>query len=164
MPKIALNHDSSLIVDESTNQLGIRESHKQGSSLEIRNNGLFAEQRSGSGSDGFPDGYRSENGIESGIDMPDSVNTSKSRRLVGPTIIHRIFTCTDVDGTYIHIRYNDEPDEETNFDLILPGDMYRVFDSSNDVYNYYVILKTDGAHVITHSPVVASVPSNASCN
>ena len=106
MPKIALNHDSSLIVDESTNQLGIRESHKQGSSLEIRNNGLFAEQRSGSGSGGFPDGYRSENGIESGTIWTTKTETFTTRVtiIITTTITRTSTTCTFFLRIYIIAR------------------------------------------------------------
>lgn len=153
MPRISIKHDKSLEIN-SHGELRVRRSLKTGTSLEARPDGLYAQQKQGSGSNGFPDNYRSLNGIESGITSPSNSNPY-SKRIVGPGTMHRIFTCEYDDGHDIVIR---------ECDLILPGDMYRVLDSTNNVYNYYLILKTNGTQVVEHSSIVASVPFNDSCN
>jgi hypothetical protein len=45
-------------------------------------------------------------------------------------------------------------------DYIYPGDMYRVLDTENGVWKYYVIVSVsaDGKTVSGHSNVVASIP------
>lgn len=151
--KIKVKHNKSIELN-SNKEFRVRRSLQAGTSLELKADGLYAEQKSGSGSGGYPDGYRSDNGIESGITSPSNYNPT-SKRIVSPAITHRIFTCESDDGHDISIRA---------CDLILPGDMYRVLDSENNVYKYYLILKTDGTSVVSHSGVVAAVPSNSPIN
>lgn len=152
MPKILIDHDHSLEI--AHNALRVRRSLKNGDALDIRENGLYAEQKSGTGSGGFPDGYRSNNGIETGKISPINPD-SKTKRVMSPSFTHRIFTCTQTDGSDISTR--------GGMDLILPGDMYRVLDTENDVYKYYIILKTTGTAVST-SAHIADVPTSHPCN
>jgi hypothetical protein len=151
--KIKIKHNKS-IETNSLKQLRLRRSLKAGTALEIKPDGLYAEQKPGSGSGGYPDGYRSNNGIESGITSPSNYNPT-SKRIVSPAITHRIFTCESDDGHDISLR---------ECDLILPGDMYRVLDEENNTYKYYLILKTNGTSVTAHSSVVATVPSDSPIN
>lgn len=155
MPELRVNYNLS-IERNSNYELRVRRSLKDGeaTSLVVKPDGLYAEQKSGTGSGGYPDNYRSDNGIQVGITSTTS-STTYPRRVVAPDIVHRIFTCTQSDGSDISIR---------PCDIILPGDMFRVLDTENNVYNYYVILKTNGTSVTMASTVVATVPSNASCN
>lgn len=157
MPRICINHDRSLQIHE-TNGLRVRRSLKDGCSLQQLDDGLYAKQESGSGTAGYPDNYRSANGIKSGIAMPHKdtdPSNPYSKRIVSPLITHRVFTCEANDGNDIHVR---------SCDYVLPGDMYRVLDTTNNVYNYYVILKTNGTTVTAHSGVVATIPADESCN
>lgn len=161
MPRIVINHDNSFEVNND-NELTVKMSNKAGSSLVLRSDGLYAQQKTGTSGAGYPDGYKSHNGLVVGIESPMGDNpyeTPHSKRVVLPNIAHRIFTCTQTDGSDISIR---------QCDVILPGDMFRVFDStdpSNPVYKYYIILKSNGttATMVTPNPV-ATVPANAAYN
>lgn len=160
MPKISLNHNESLEI--SGEGLRVRRSLKPGTSLEQKEDGLYAKQEPASGSGGYPDKYRSsQGGIVSGIDYPykDELTNDYNKRLVAPMITHRIFTCESEDGHDISLR---------ECDRIFPGDIYRVLDTTNDVYKYYLVLKTDGTHVLwdqNQAPVlVASVPTSSPLN
>lgn len=155
MPELKVNYNLS-IERNSNHELRIRRSLKDGdkTALVVKEDGLYAEQKPGSGTGGFPDNYRSNNGIQVGITSTIS-STSYPKRVVAPDIVHRTFTCTQADGSDISIR---------PCDIILPGDMFRVLDAENNVYNYYVILKTSGTNVTLASSVVATVPADASCN
>ena len=156
MPKISISHDRSLEI--AHNKLRVRRSLKGGTSLDVLADGLYAEQKSGSGSGGYPDRYRSpQGGLTSGIDYPykDEYTNPYNKRLVSPSITHRVFTCESDDGSDIYIR---------DCDKIFPGDLYRVLDSTNNVYKYYLITKTTGTDVTGHSGVVANIPVNATCN
>ena len=57
MPKISLSHNESLEI--SGEGLRVRRSLKAGTSLEQREDGLYAKQEPASGSGGYPDKYRS---------------------------------------------------------------------------------------------------------
>lgn len=161
MPRIVINHNNSLEVN-GDNELCVKMSNASGSSLTLRSDGLYAQQKAGTSGAGYPDGYKSNNGLVVGIESPMGDNPYElphSKRVVLPNFVHRIFTCTQTDGSDISIR---------QCDVILPGDMYRVLDNtdpSNPVYNYYIILKSNGttATVVTPNPV-ATVPANASYN
>lgn len=151
--KISLDYSTALKVNEQ-GELSVRQSLKAGTSLEVRENGLYAEADEATVQNGYPDGYRSNNGIETGITFPHDPNPT-SKRIVAPSTTHRIFTCLSNDGSDIAVR---------SCDVLCPGDMYRVLDIMNSVFKYYIILKTDGSVVTAHSGVVARVPENEPFN
>lgn len=160
MPKISLNTNYSL--ETAYNALRVRRSLANLNSLETHSDGLYAKQQAATGSGGYPDKYRSsQGGIVSGVDYPykDELTNDYNKRLVAPMITHRVFTCEYEDGHDISLR---------ECDRIFPGDMYRVLDTANGVYKYYLVLKTDGTHVLwdqdQNPPLLASVPVNAPCN
>lgn len=157
MPRIVLNLNDSLEVN-GDGELAVKKSLKAGNTVQINSDGLYAQAVAGGGSGtpgGYPDRYRSNNGVLSGVTTPYNTNAT-SKRIVSPAITHCIFTCNSDDGSDIVIR--------NGVDFIYPGDMYRVLDSENDVYKYYLILKTDGSQVISHSAVVATIPISVACN
>lgn len=151
MPTLNLNLDDSIVVN-SENKVQIKSSPSSNNTLQIKDNGLYAESipgTPGSSGTGYPDGYRSNNGIMSGITSPEN-GDAYPLRLVAPSIVHRIFTCEQEDGTDIPLR---------NFDIVYPGDMYRVKDVEHNSYKYYLITKTDGTRITQAAPVlVATVP------
>lgn len=155
MPEITLNLAPSLEMD-SSGKLKVKVSSKANNNLTVEPDGLYAEAipgQPGSTGTGFPDDYRSfEAGITSGITGPDDT-TAYSRRIVAPSITHRIFTCNNDDGSDVAPR---------SMDYMYPGDMYRVFDTENNVWKYYVIVSvsSDGKTVTGHSNVVASIPAS----
>lgn len=153
--KIQLSTDDSLKFDTS-DKLGVKISPKSGNTLTVESDGLYAHAipgQPGSTGTGYPDGYRSANGIMSGVTDPYDTTTA-TFRMVGPSIMHRIFTCTDVDGASIALR---------TVDKMYPGDMYRVHDDANAVWNYYIITRVNstGTAVAAHSGIVASIPDSA---
>lgn len=153
MPEITLNINDSLEMD-SSGKLKVKISPKANNHLTVEADGLYAEAipgQPGSTGTGFPDEYRSfEAGITSGITGPDNT-TPYSRRIVAPSITHRIFTCNNADGSDVTPR---------SMDYIYPGDMYRVLDTENSVWKYYVIVtvSSDGKTVTGHSNIVAEIP------
>ena len=151
MSKIVLNTNSSIWV-ELENKVCVKVSSTANNTLQIKDNGLYAQAipgNPGSTGTGYPDGFRSNNGITSGITDPDD-GTIKEHRLVASSLVHRIFTCTQDTGMDIPLRA---------FDKVYPGDMYRVEDTTNHVYKYYLITKTDGTHITQASSIlVATVP------
>ena len=153
MPTITLNLAPSLEMD-SNGKLKVKVSQKANNNLTVEPDGLYAEAipgQPGSSGTGFPDKYRSyQAGITSGVTGPDDT-TSYPRRIVAPSITHRIFTCNNNDGSDVPVR---------SMDYIYPGDMYRVLDTENGVWKYYVIVSVsaDGKTVSGHSNVVASIP------
>lgn len=155
MSTIKINMDDSLKYD-SNEKLSVNVSQKNGNTLTIESDGLYAEAipgNPGSVGTGFPDNYRSDNGIVSGITSPESMN-QVSKRIVAPSIIHRIFTSLSPDGSDIQLR---------SVDVVYPGDMYRVKDTANSTWNYYVITKvaSDCRTVTSNSGIVASIPLSA---
>lgn len=135
------------------NKLEVKRSSKTENTLTMEPDGLYAQAipgKPGSTGIGYPDGYRSGNGIMSGVAMPDD-HKSMHRRIVAPSIVHRIFTCTHIDGSDISLRAVDK---------MYPGDMYRVKDTTHGNWNYYLILKTNdtGTGVTSHSGEVAIIP------
>lgn len=149
MPRIVINHNDSLMINN--NQLSVR--NAPGTSATIKSDGLYAEQKSGGTGAGYGDNWRSAQGIESGITSPYNADPYP-RRIVSPSITHRIFTCESDDGHDISIRACDS---------VLPGDMYRVLDTTNQVYKYYLILKTN-SNVVVSSALVATIPASDPCN
>lgn len=150
--KIKLNLNNSLEYD-SNGKLRVKRSAKTGNTLTIESDGLYAPAipgKPGSSGTGYPDGYRSANGVMSGVTSPYNTATA-SKRIVGPSIMHRIFTCNNTDGSDISLR---------SVDYLYPGDMYRVKDTIQGNWNYYIILSVanDGKTVRTHTGVVAAIP------
>lgn len=148
---IGLDTDESLAYTD--NKLCVNKASKSGNTLTIESDGLYAQAKPGepgSTGTGYPDGYRSANGISSGIATPES-SQAVSRRIVAPNIVHRIFTCNNVDGSDIALR---------TVDRMYPGDMYRVKDTVNMNWNYYLILSVNGSGtaVATHTGEVAVIP------
>lgn len=153
--KIQLNLNNSLEYN-STNKLRVKRSLKAGNTLTIESDGLYAQAipgNPGSTGTGYPDGYRSANGVLSGVAMPEDLS-SVPHRIVGPNIVHRIFTCSHIDGSDIALR---------TVDRMYPGDMYRVKDTVHGNWNYYLILTTDatGTKVQKHTGEVAVIPITA---
>lgn len=150
--KIKLNLNNSLEYD-SNGKLRVKRSAKTGNTLTIESDGLYAPAipgKPGSSGTGYPDGYRSANGVMSGVTSPYNTATT-SKRIVGPSIMHRIFTCGNTDGSDISLR---------DVDYLYPGDMYRVKDVTHGNWNYYIILSVnnDGKTVRTHTGEVAIIP------
>lgn len=150
--KIKLNLNGSLGYDNN-NKLQVQTSSETGNTLNIEPDGLYAQAipgESGSSGTGFASGYRSANGVMSGVDSPYDM-TVVPKRIVAPAITHRIFTCNNTDGSDISLR---------SVDYMFPGDMYRIKNSQNNTWDYYVIISVNnnGKGVYTHSGVVASIP------
>lgn len=151
--QLDLSH--ALKYDEN-NKLSVNVSPRSGNTLTIENDGLYAQAnpgQPGSSGTGYPDGYRSDNGLISGIDSPYSY-APVARRIVASSIIHRIYTCSNTDGSDIQIR---------SVDRMYCGDMYRVKDTTHNNWNYYIILSVNsaGTAVASHSGVVATIPISA---
>jgi hypothetical protein len=167
MPRILINHNESLETDDTLNVLKVDRSLKSGTALEIHSDGLYAPKQNGTSSGGYPDFYYSDNRLRTGVMYATDVDNthSLSGRVVAPVIVHRIFTCTQTDGSDIDLRQVTDGGVTHNIDMILPGDMFRVLDSVNNVYNYYLILTTNGNVVSSCTPSpVATVPVSVSCN
>ena len=150
--KIKLNLNNSLEYD-SNRKLRVKRSTKSGNTLTIEPDGLYAPAipgKPGSTGTGYPNGYRSANGVMSGVTSPYNTATV-SKRIVGPSTTHRIFTCNNTDGSDISLR---------NVDYMYPGDMYRVKDITHGNWNYYIILSVNdtGKTVRTHTDEVAVIP------
>lgn len=170
MARILLNHNDSLTT--SGDSLSVRRSTEAPSSLEIHQDGLYARQQSGSGSGGYPDNYRSEH-IRSGVMYATDTDLTHtlSGRLVASPLVHRIFTCQQMDGSDIssYLRQVTDGGTTHNLDMVLPGDMYRYLDNSdpsNPVYKYYLILQTNGSSIAssTYPTPVATIDASESCN
>lgn len=160
--KISLLYDSSLKINES-NQLSVNISNNLGNTLEVLEDGLFANcTPTGTGDySGYQNG-RSDNGIYVGTLSPFS-STTYNHRVNAPCITHRIFTCEETDGSDIDLRSG-----SNTGDYVLPGDFYRVLNGAN--YDYYLIINTagggdgtGGSHV-TESTLVCSVPTSVKLN
>lgn len=163
MPQINLNLSTNIEVD-SNNKVKIKVSSDSGNTLQILDDGLYAEARPGvDGGDGG--GYQagqSANGIIVGTISPFGTLTSDGR-VNGACILHRIFTCTHTDGSDINLRSG-----SNTGDYVLPGDFYRV--ANGDNYDYYLITNTSGGGdgsgggTVTESVKLASVPKSAKLN
>ena len=151
---VTINLDINESLTYVNDELCVNKSSKSGNTLTIESDGLYAEAipgSPGSTGTGYLDGYRSENGIVSGIETPESSQTTP-QRIVAPNTVHRIFTCNSVDGSDITLR---------TVDRMYPGDMYRVKDDIITMtWNYFLILSvnSDGTAVATHTNVIAMIP------
>lgn len=139
-----------------TGAVKIKVSNKAGNTLTVEPDGLYAQAipgQPGSAGTGFTDGYRSANGIISGVTNPDDMTTA-TKRIVGPSIMHRVFTCLNDDASDIDPR---------SVDKVYPGDLYRVRDDVHGKWDYYVITKvaSNGINVTGHSAKVAEIPFTA---
>ena len=95
-----------------------------GSTLVVRNNGLFANAPKGLSGD---IGVCYSDGIQEGIKITNKIVSTTN-------VVHHMFTATDAAGQNL-----------TNFrsevDIIYPGDMYRVL--NGEAYDYYLITTVD---------------------
>ena len=153
MDKIIQLKTSDSFTYTESGELKIRVSGKTGNTLTIEPDGLYAQAvpgQPGPSGSGFVDGYRSANGVTSGVATPQDM-TSTPKRIVGPTIMHRVFNCLNADGSDLALR---------SVDLVYPGDMYRVRDDVHGNWDYYVITKvaSNGITVTGHSAKVAEIP------
>lgn len=152
--KMTLNLDNSLEYGNGgTGPLRVKKSLKSGNTLSFESDGLYAEAipgQPGSTGTGYPDNYRSANGVMSGVATPESMN-SVPKRIVGPSIMHRVFTASSPDGSDIQLR---------TIDRVYPGDLYRVKDTTHGNWNYYIITKvaSDNRVVTAHTGEVAIIP------
>ena len=157
--KITLDLNNSLEYgNNGTGPLRIKaskldEGTSRANTLEFKSDGLYAQAKPGnpgSTGTGYPDNYRSANGVISGVATPESMN-SVPKRIVGPSIMHRVFTASNPDGSDIQLR---------TIDRVYPGDLYRVKDTTHGNWNYYIITKVapDGRVVTGHSGEVAIIP------
>lgn len=150
--KITLNLDNTLKFNDD-NSVGLKISQRSENTLVVEADGLYAQAipgEPGSTGTGFPDGYRAtQTGLKSGEAFPDSTDPVP-RRLVAQKIIHRIYTSNTADGS--------ELTDKRSVDIIYPGDMFRVHNTENEAWEYYVITQTDGNNVIGVSDMVASIP------
>ena len=152
--KMTLNLDNSLeYADGGSGPLRVKKSLKSGNTLSFESDGLYAEAipgQPGSTGTGYPDGYRSSNGVISGVATPESMS-SVPKRIVGPSIMHRVFTASSPDGSDIQLR---------TIDRVYPGDLYRVKDTTHGNWNYYIITKvaSDNRVVTGHTGEVAIIP------
>lgn len=149
--KITLNLDNTLKFNDD-NSVGVKISQRSENTLVVEADGLYAQAipgEPGSTGTGFPDGYRAtQTGLKSGEAFPDSTDPVP-RRLVAPKIIHRIYTSNTADGS--------ELTDKRSVDILYPGDMFRVHNTENEEWEYYVITQTDGNNVIGVSEMVASI-------
>ena len=74
--KMTLNLDNSLeYADGGSGPLRVKKSLKSGNTLSFESDGLYAEAipgQPGSTGTGYPDNYRSSNGVVSGVATPES--------------------------------------------------------------------------------------------
>lgn len=152
--RMTLYLDNSLeYADGGSGPLRVKKSLKSGNTLSFESDGLYAEAipgQPGSTGTGYPDNYRSANGVMSGVATPESMN-SVPKRIVGPSIMHRVFTASSPDGSDIQLR---------TIDRVYPGDLYRVKDTTHGNWNYYIITKvaSDNRVVTAHTGEVAIIP------
>lgn len=162
MKRISLLTNSSLEVN-ANNELSVKISNNQNNMLQKLSDGLFVDNSNSSHGEiyGFQDG-EGVDGVVIGTMSPFS-STSFNHRINAPCKTHRIFTCTQTDGSDIDLRSG-----SNTGDYVLPGDFYRVLNGDN--YDYYLILNTSGggdgtggSHV-TESTLIASVPLSEKLN
>ena len=162
MKRISLLLDSPLKTNEN-DELSVKISSEPNNTLQSLQDGLYVDS-SQSGQveiQGYPDG-ESIDGITIGLLSPFS-STSYNHRINAPCKTHRIFTCTQTDGSDINIRSG-----SNTGDYVLPGDFFRVLNGDN--YDYYLIINTSGggdgsggSHV-TESTLIVSVPVSEKLN
>jgi len=145
--ELRVNYDENVIThDNNALKVKLKTGASQHASVHL--DGLYVESKTTGTGSVYPDGYRSPNGLAVGITSPDD-GSPCSKRVVAPSITHRIFTCTQADGSDINLR--------GGLDIIYPGDMYRVIVGPD--YHYYLIIQTNGSTVLTRTPnPVAVIP------
>lgn len=132
MPKIELDLDSDLYVNDE-NRLSIKVA--EGSTLEIRSNGLYAyapDGDDGISGTGFDDMYTNEC-VRLGYANPFD-DTESPRTVVLTNTVHHVFTSNDSSGKSLQ-GFRPE------IDCVLIGDMYRVKNDDN-TYTYYLVTST----------------------
>lgn len=150
MITLKLNLAKDLYVNEN-NQLDVKISEKEGNTLEVRNNGLYADGSKGEDGADSGDGYNDQSygSIRIGYNMYGATKT-EDHRVTLTNIVHRVFNSNNPSGTDL-----------TNFrkeiDYVLPGDMFKYDDK------IYLITKVtttgyDGTENGPGNVVVSYVP------
>lgn len=148
--ELRINYDGNVITHDN-NALKVKLKTDASQHASVHLDGLYVESKTTGTGSVYPDGYRSSNGLAVGITSPDD-GSPCSRRVVAPSITHRIFTCTQADGSDINLR--------GGLDIMYPGDMYRVIVGPD--YHYYLIIQTNGSTILTRTPnPVAVIPITA---
>lgn len=132
--KLQIDYDENVIT-HNNNALKLKLKTDASQHASVHPDGLYAESKT-SGGTRYPDGYQSTNGLYIGVEKPGSA-TIASKRACASYVTHRVFTCTQTDGSDINTR--------GGLDLICPGDMYRVYYPPGEYgvgsYKYYLITK-----------------------
>lgn len=156
MPTLKLDYNKSMEVS-SKEKFRVKVSQKSGTSLERRQNGLYANAPKGdpgSSGNGYPDGYQSANvllcGYEDWIQSGESLVVHPGR-ISAHHCVHRIFNAADEQGNGIPLR---------TMDTLYPGDMYRYRDETHGGWLYRIILKTTGREITSYSKIVAAIPDS----
>jgi len=116
MFKLTLDLDKDLEVN-ADNQVTIKCSEEPGNTLEIRDDGLYAEATQGIDGTGGT-GYTRKGdyeGVRIGYESPYGM-TESSRRVVLTNVIHRVYTAEGDD-------INNLKDYRVKIDYVLPGDI-----------------------------------------
>ena len=160
--KINLNLANSLeFANNGNGPLKVKKSERSGNNLEFITSGtdeeigLYAAAvpgHDGSSGTGYPDNYKSYDGILSGVTTPYSMDPYPGR-IVGDCYIHRIFTSSNIDGTDIQVG-----GVLRDCDRVYPGDLYRF--KNGNIWEYRIILSVNDSDtaMLTHSGVIAEVP------
>lgn len=132
MPRIELDLSTDLTTD-ANGQLSIAVSAKEGNTLIINQDGIYAPALPGAdGSDGTGYADGAVEGVLTGFATPYSDKGTASHRMTLSNTIHRVFTALDDAGSELVGFRND-------IDYVLAGDMYRVKDPDGDSYTYYLV-------------------------
>lgn len=136
-PSIVLDLNSDLVTSDD-GKLSVNVSSRVGNTLEIRDDGLYAESiSSGGGGPGYTGTY-TEEGIRLGYANPYD-DTKAEKRVLCTNIVHHVFTGSVIDDTRLSVGSIFRPD----IDCALPGDIVRVpVEGVDNSYVYYVITST----------------------
>lgn len=101
----------------SDNELTIKKSSESGNTLQILDDGLYAEAKQGKDGSGGPGyGKQDQDGIRIGYAGPYNYNEAE-RRVCVTNVIHRFFESDTEDGRQLK-------NFRREIDYVLPGDMY----------------------------------------
>lgn len=131
--KIGLDIDSSLYIN-SDNQLTVKIA--SGSTLQIKDDGLYAEATQGTDGTGGT-GYDNQTNldyVQIGYPHPFSYSQDSDYLVSCVSVVHRLFDAT-INGSNVTLK---------NFrkvDCVLVGDMFRV-STSDGKYTYYLVTGT----------------------
>lgn len=147
MPTIQLDLDNDLYVNDD-NRLSIKIA--ENSTLEIRNDGLYAAAPNGddgTSGKGFDGTYNSE-GIRLGYANPFDDTKSQSM-VVASNTVHHVFTSEDSKGEKLQ-------EFRPEIDCVLIGDMFRV-KNEDETYTYYLVTGTSWAEDPTAGNYISDV-------